>query len=86
MVTLLARCPCCDAVVVGVQHILQYCPALASYTDTSLAAKGCEYWLWLLKGEPDVTLLRAKVRVVGLTFSAVAYGVRQQLTRGAGGP
>ena len=68
------------------QHVLQYCLGLAKYRDTSLAEVGCEYWLWLLNGEPDVTVLRAKVRVVGLTFSAVAYGVRQQVAREAGGP
>ena len=82
--TVTPSCPCCDAKDVGMAHLVESCPgteeARLDMTSVTLSE--------VLAGDPDVGVLRRRVRGVGRAMALAVVGLaarRRAATRGEPG-
>ena len=71
----LPYCPCCDKTEVGLAHLVEDCPGTAE-ARAELETPTLKY---ALQGDPDVEVLRRKVRAVGKACATAVAGLMGSL-------
>ena len=69
--TVTPSCPCCDAKDVGMAHLVESCPGTEEARLDMTSATLSE----VLAGDPDVGVLRRRVRVVGRAVALAVVGL-----------
>jgi hypothetical protein len=69
----MARCPACGSVLVGLRHMIEECPATATYRRCLPEDARPVTLRWALMGCADVNVLRLKIRFFGLSVARLVH-------------
>jgi hypothetical protein len=80
----MAKCPACKGVLVGLRHVIQGCPSTEVYRRSLPDEVGAGTLQWALVGCGDVDILRQRVRFFGLCVAKMVHEAAMVGRGGAG--